>query len=57
LIPIAHYIYKQQNNQQISGEDKKAMIHWFIATTLAGTFGSSTDTVLNRFRTIIIPKI
>lgn len=29
------------------------MIHWFIATTLTGAFGSSTDSVLNRFRTII----
>ena len=53
LIPIAHYMYEKQNNQPISDEDEKSMIHWFIATTLTGAFGSSTDSVLNRFRTII----
>lgn len=53
LIPIAHYILKKNNEPKNYEKDRDSMIHWFIATTLAGTFGSSTDTVLNRFRTII----
>ncbi len=50
LIPIAHYIY---NNRKNYFQDRDKMIHWFIASTLSGTFSSSTDTVLKKIREII----
>ena len=53
LIPIAHYILKKNNEPKNYEKDRDSMIHWFISATLGGTFGSSTYTVLNRFRTVI----
>lgn len=53
IIPLAHYIFNKDNAPENYAKDKPAMIHWFIAATIGGTFGASTDTVLNRYRKIL----
>lgn len=56
IMPLAHYIFNNDNDPQKYAKDKAAMIHWFIAATIGGTFGASTDTVLSRYRKILTEK-
>lgn len=58
LVPIAHYIYKNELDEEFlhSGahsEDRKSIKEWLARATLSGAFSSSTDSLYPGYREVI----